>query len=282
MNAPAFDRRLTPARPDRAAAHLRGQVEAAHFVEGEPRMIAAASVPLRREPRTGCSLDTEVLRGEAVTAYEVTPEGWAWVQLARDSYCGYLPAEALGETETPTHRVAALRTLIFPGPDLKLPITGALTLGSRIAVEDIVKSYARIREGWVSLQHLAAVETVEADPVTVAERFLGVPYLWGGKTSLGLDCSGLVQVAHDAAGRAAPRDSDMQEASVGERLDPETPLRRGDLVFWPGHVGLMRDADTLLHANAHAMMVTSEPLAEARRRILAATGHDVTAFRRPA
>ena len=280
MTTPAFDRRTTPARPDLAAAHLRGTVEAKAFVEGERRSIVVASAPLRREPRLDCGLDTEALRGEAVTVYDTTPEGWAWVQLTTDGYCGYLPAEALGDAEEPTHRVAALRTLVFPGPDLKLPIVGALTLGTRLAVTEIVKTYARVREGWVPLGHLRPVADVESDPVAVAERFLGVPYLWGGKTSLGLDCSGLVQVAHAAAGYAVPRDSDMQEREVGHGIAQGEPLRRGDLVFWRGHVGVMRDAETLLHANAHAMMVTSEPLAECRQRVLAATGNDVSAVRR--
>ena len=280
MTTPAFDRRTTPARPDLAAAHLRGTVEAKAFVEGERRSIVAASAPLRREPRLDCGLDTEALRGEAVTVYETSPEGWAWVQLATDGYCGYLPAEALGEAEEPTHRVAALRTLVFPGPDLKLPIVGALTLGTRLAVTEIVKTYARVREGWVPIGHLRPVTEVESDPVTVAERFLGVPYLWGGKTSLGLDCSGLVQVAHAAAGHALPRDSDLQERGVGHEVAQGAPLRRGDLVFWRGHVGLMRDAETLLHANAHAMMVTSEPLDTCRQRVLAAAVHDVSAVRR--
>ncbi|MDX7953091.1 NlpC/P60 family protein [Lichenihabitans sp. Uapishka_5] len=277
----SFDRRLTPARPDRAAAFLRGQVEAATFVEGEVRSIAAAAVPLRRAPRLDCALDTEAVRGEAVTVYDTDAEGWAWVQLAGDGYCGYLPAEALGPSEAPTHRVAALRTLVFPGPDLKLPIIGALTLGAKVGVGETVGTYARIREGFVPAGHLRPLDDVELEAVAVAERFLGVPYLWGGKTSLGLDCSALVQVAHAAAGRAVPRDSDMQEQQVGAPLPDGTALRRGDLVFWRGHVGLMRDTDTLLHANAHAMAVTSEPLAEARRRILAATGADVTAIRRP-
>ena len=280
MTVPAFDRRTTPARPDLAAAHLRGQVEAERFVAGESRSVLAASAPLRRDPRTDCRLDSEALRGEALTVYDVTSEGWAWVQLARDGYCGYLPAEALGDPEQTTHRVAALRTLVFPGPDLKLPIAGALTLGSAVLVHEIVGSYGRIREGYVPLKHLAPSDSQEPDYVAVAERFLHVPYLWGGRTSLGLDCSGLVQVALAAAGQAAPRDSDMQEHALGQKLAANEPHRRGDLVFWPGHVGVMRDSETLLHANAHAMMVTSEPLEEVRHRILAFTGAGVSAVKR--
>ena len=276
----ALDRRTTPARPDRAAAHLRGQVEAASFVEGERRTIAASSAPLRREPRLDCVLDTEALRGERVTVYDETAEGWAWVQLARDGYCGYLSSEALGADVSPTHRVAALRTLVFPGPDLKLPIVGALTLGSHVAVEDVDRGYARVPEGFVWAAHLAPVDAVEHDVVSVAERFLGVPYLWGGKSSLGLDCSALVQVSLQACGYTAPRDSDMQARDLGIAVDPDGPLRRGDLVFWKGHVGLMRDPTTLLHANAHAMMVSSEPLAEARARIAVSGSAEITTVKR--
>jgi hypothetical protein len=274
----AFDRRITPARPDRAAAFLQGQIEAAHYVQGEPRSVIAASAPVRREPQSDCRLDTEALRGEHVTLYDER-DGWAWVQLARDGYCGYLSAETLGPIETSTHRVAALRTLVFPGPDLKQPIIGMLTLGAAVPVLEWVGRYARAPDGFVPAGHLAAIGTAEPDFVSVAERFLGAPYIWGGKTSLGLDCSGLVQVALQAAGRPAPRDSDMQRRDLGTDLPAGTPLRRGDLVFWPGHVGILRDAETLLHANAQAMMVASEPLAEAVARIDAA-GSPVTAFKR--
>ena len=280
MTAQPFDRRVTPARPDLAAAPLEGHFEASRFVIGERRVVVAPTAPLRREPRLDCSLDTEALRGESLTVYEETSEGWAWVQLSSDGYVGYLPAEALGPTEVSTDKVAVLRTLVFPGPDLKLPVCGALTLGSRVAVREIVRGYARIAEGFVWAAHLAPLDAVEADFVSVAERFMGVPYLWGGKSSLGLDCSGLVQVSLAAAQVQAPRDSDMQERDLGSVLPPEIPLMRGDLVFWRGHVGIMRDATALLHANAHAMMVSSEPLAVARARIREKTGVDVTTVKR--
>ena len=276
----AFDRRVTPARSDLAAAHLRGLVESAAFVEPHTRTVVPPSAPVRREPHPECRLDTEALRGESVQVYESTVEGWSWVQLDRDGYCGYLASEALGAQETPTHQVAALRTFVFPGPDIKAPVLAALTLGARLKVSDLADGFARIGEGFVWAGHLAGVEEHAADFVAVAERFVGVPYLWGGKTSLGLDCSGLVQVALHATGFIAPRDSDMQADGLGQALPTSAQLRRGDLVFWPGHVGLMRDGTELLHANAHAMMVTSEPLAVARQRIAAKTGVDLTVVRR--
>lgn len=280
MSAAPFDRRTTPARPDLAAAALRGQVEAARFAEGEPRTIVAPTVPLRAEPRPDRGIDTELLRGEAFTVYDQDPEGWSWGQAEADRYVGYLPTEALGPLEAATHRVAALRTFVFPGPDIKLPAGPALPFGARLAVRGREGAFAAVEGGWIWAGHLEPDDTRAADPVAVAERFLGVPYLWGGRSSLGLDCSGLVQTALRAAGHACPRDTDMQERALGAAVDPAGPLRRGDLVFWRGHVGLMRDGGALLHANGHSMTVESEPLAEARARIRAAAGHDVTSVRR--
>lgn len=280
MSAALLDRRLTPARPDRAAETLRGQVEAERFIAGERRTVVAPLAPLRRAPDPEGRLDTEALRGEAVLVYEDTIEGWAWVQLVRDGYVGYVPSAALGPPEEPTHKVAALRTFVFPGPNLKLPVVGALTLGCSVRAGRMVDGYAAIGEGFVWAGHLSALDAREPDYVAVAERFIGVPYLWGGKSSLGLDCSGLVQTALAAAGHPAPRDSDMQEGSLGESLSADEPLRRGDLVFWKGHVGIMQDGLQLLHANASAMLVSSEPLVEARDRIRRNGGGDINALKR--
>ncbi len=280
MMEQTFDRRTTPARPDLAAAYLKGRVETARFVEGQPRMVVVPSTPLRREPRPDLAIDTELLRGEIVTVYDQDREGWSWGQAEQDGYVGWLPSEALGEPERATHKVAALRTFIFPGPDIKLPIVAAVPYGARLAVRAIEGRFAVLPDGYVWAGHLAAVEAHEADFVAVAERFFGVPYLWGGKTSLGLDCSGLVQTALQASGLSAPRDTDMQEAALGAAVDPDGPLGRRDLVFWRGHAGIMRDPQTLLHANGHTMTVHSEPFAEARARIKAATGADVTSVRR--
>ncbi len=277
-----FDPRLTPARPDLAAAYLAGQVEAARFVAGETCEVVEAQAPLRRTPSHDAPLDTEALRGERVTVYETTEEGWAWGQLESDDYVGWLPAGALGRPgAAPTHKVSALRTFAFPGPSIKLPPLAALSLGCRLAVARVAREFAVLAAGgFVPAVHLTAIETHEPDFVAVAERFVGVPYLWGGKTSLGLDCSGLVQVSLAAAGIAAPRDSDLQERALGEEVAPEPAAwRRGDLVFWKGHVAIVRDAATLLHANAHHMAVAVEPTAEALARI-AAGGAQVSSVKR--
>jgi cell wall-associated NlpC family hydrolase len=268
----AFDRRLVPVRPDLAAAHLRGTVAAPRYAEGVARRVVDGTAALRREPRPDAPQDTEALHGEAVTVYDEV-EGWAWGQLSRDDYVGWLPANALGPDRSPTHRVSALRTFVYPGPSIKAPPLMALSFGAEIAVEAGEASFARLAggAGFVFAPHAVPLETVEGDAVAVAERFVGVPYLWGGRSSLGIDCSGLVQTALQAAGLACPRDSDMQEKALGRPLESGLPaIARGDLLFWPGHVAMARDGGTMVHATAHAMSVVVEPIAEAVARIEAA------------
>ncbi len=267
----SFDRRVTPARPDLAARHLQGQVTAARFVDGTPREVRDASAPLHRAPAPDAPLDTEALKGERVTVYETNDEGWCWGQLDRDGYVGWLPAEALAAPgPRATHAVTALRTLAFPGPSIELPPAAAYSLGCRLAVTRIEGALAATPSGWVPARHLAPLGAREPDFVAVAERFVGVPYRWGGKTSLGIDCSGLVQVALTAAGLACPRDSDMQERALGEAIAAGLDgLRRGDLVFWKGHVAIVRDAATVVHASAFNMAVAIEPVAEVVARVAA-------------
>jgi cell wall-associated NlpC family hydrolase len=277
-----LDPRLTPARPDLAAKHLAGQVQAARFVEGALREVIEPQAPLRRAPSPDVALDTEALKGERVTIYETTAEGWAWGQLAGDGYVGWLSANALAAPgAAATHKVAVPRTLVFPGPSIKIPPIEALSLGCRLAIVRSDDTFAVTASGeHVPRRHLVPLGTVERDFVAVAEKFLGVPYLWGGKTSFGLDCSGLVQVALAACGIDCPRDSDMQERALGKSVAPDiSRLQRGDLLFWKGHVAIARDAATIIHANAFHMAVAIEPTAEAITRIRA-TGSDVTSVRR--
>ena len=279
----AFDARLTPARPDLAAAHLRGKVEAARFVEGRRMQVRDAALAMRREPRPDAPLDTEALLGEIVTVYD-EEEGFAWAQLERDGYVGHVAADGLGPVgPAPTHRVSALRTFVYPGPSIKVPPLLTLTTGARLAVSGAREAFAVTPQGYVFADHLAPLDAPAPDFVAVAEMFLHAPYLWGGKTGIGLDCSALIQTALHAAGMDAPRDSDMIEAAVGERLAFDgslSGLRRGDLVFWKGHCGIMRDAHVLLHANGHHMAVASEPLLGARDRILAKSHGPVTSVKR--
>jgi cell wall-associated NlpC family hydrolase len=275
-----FDPRLTPARADLAAKKLEGKVAAARYVEGHSFEVIEPQAPLRGEPAPDAPLATEALKGERVTIYDSNAEGWAWGQLAADDYVGWLPANALAPAGAePTHKVAALRTFAFPGPSIKLPPVEALPLGARLAIAHFDDRMAVTQSGsYVPVPHLAPVESYEPDFIAVAERFLGVPYLWGGKTALGLDCSGLVQVALTACGTSCPRDSDMQEESLGAAADV-SDVRRGDLIFWKGHVAIARDRSSLLHANAFHMAVAIEPIGDAIARIRSA-GFEVTCVRR--
>ncbi|MGA8319945.1 MAG: NlpC/P60 family protein [Xanthobacteraceae bacterium] len=277
----AFDPRITPARADLAAKHLEGKVSAARFAQGRVMEVIEPQAPLRREPRPDAPLDTEALKGERVTIYDSDAEGYSWGQLAADYYVGWLPTNALAPAgPAPTHKVAALRTFAFPGPSIKLPPVEALPLGATLTVMRFAERMAVTASGaYVPAPHLVSVGEFEKDFVAVAERFLGVPYLWGGRTALGLDCSGLVQISLAACGIACPRDSDMQEAALGAPLADRSNLNRGDLVFWKGHVAVVRDVENLLHANAFHMAVAIEPIAEAVTRIRAA-GSEVSTVRR--
>jgi cell wall-associated NlpC family hydrolase len=283
-----LDPRLNAFRADLADRRLEGRVPARRFVEGVPHRVVAWSAPLKRAPAPDAPQDSEVLCGETFTVFDAAA-GWAWGQLATDDYVGYVPAAALAPpVQETTHRVAALRTFVFPGPDMKLPVAGALSFGSRVALGDeAVTRHTAYRAlaggaGWLAASAVVPGDAPpENDFVAVAERFLGVAYLWGGRTSLGLDCSGLVQIGLAAAGKASPRDTDQQERTLGAPLagGVDAPLRRGDLVFWKGHVGIMIDGEYMVHASGHHLAVVIEPLKTAVDRI-AGTGGMPTSVRR--
>jgi cell wall-associated NlpC family hydrolase len=277
------DPRLTPVRPDLAAQYLEGKVKAARFVTGEAFEIYDALVPLRSQPFSGAELLTQALKGERVTVYDRDDEGFAWGQLSSDGYVGWLPDRALAKPATaPTHKITALSTFAFPGPSIKLPPVETLVMGTTITVLRQDGAFAVTRDGWyLPLPHVSSIDHLERDFVNVAERFVGTPYLWGGKSSFGIDCSGLVQVALNAAGTGCPRDSDMQQDGLGRALNPaeSSKLQRGDLIFWNGHVAIARHADSIVHANAHHMATAIENTRDAIARIKAA-GSEIVAIKR--
>ena len=268
-------------RADLAAASLRGRVTAPRYVIGEERQLTLPVRPLRKEPRFDAGLDSEALFGETVTVYDES-ESWAWVQLARDGHVGYMPSEGLAsQILGPSHRVTALRTYVHPEPDIKSPPRAILSLNSLVTATAAEGRFLALADGgFVFAGHAAPMGEIAQDYVAVAEAFVGTPYLWGGRTSFGVDCSGLVQLALEAAGLSCPRDSDMQATELGRLVEEgQGTLQRGDLVFWPDHVGIMLDATRLLHANAHHMATAVEPLAMAAERI-AKTGSPVLCVRR--
>lgn len=278
-----FPDRMLAARPDLAAADLRGRVEAARFTEGAPHSVSAPLLDLTLVPDAGAERATQLLHGERFTVFETRDDGLAWGRAGRDGYVGYVAAAGLGparsDTRPDTRFVTALWSQIYPRPEIRARAEADLPLGAAVSVAGTTGAFARLRGGgFVPRAHLAEVQ---GDAVAQAERFLGVPYLWGGRSARGIDCSALVQLALMLTGRDCPRDSDIQQASLGVALRPDAALQRGDLVFWKRHVGWLTDPWTLLHANGHHMAVAVEPLAQAVARIEAAGGGPVTGCRRP-
>lgn len=284
----ARDSRLHAFRPDLADARLQGEVVAERFVAGRQARISASVADVRKAPRPDAGLNTQLLFGDEVVVFEEA-EGFAWLQAERDGYVGYVSSGDLAARGAdPTHVVTALRTFVYPGPDMKFPRSGQLSIGSQVAVTGFAETrgtrYGLLPSGEaIVLQHLAPLGTTTDDFVVVAERLIDTPYLWGGFSAFGIDCSGLVQLSMRMTGRKVLRDSDMQEASLGTPVDAGadfSQLQRGDLVFWKGHVAIMTDAENMIHANGHTMTVAREGLRQAIDRIGYLYGGP-TSFRRP-
>jgi len=267
------DRRLNAYRDDLADQKLASIVSVPAYAEGKSACISAHFADILAEPASGSGLQTQVLYGHEVSVFEER-DGWSWIQRKHDGYVGYMRSDLLNEGKVAaTHMVLAPRTFLYPGPDLKFPRCGYRSMGSRLNVVGKTETrgtrYAILNDdSHVIDRHLIEIGDWQSDPVSVAETLLHTPYLWGGDTGFGLDCSGLIFLSNMLCGKNVLRDSDMLAASIGEEIEPDfSALKRGDIVFWKGHCGMMSDHKTLLHANGNTMDVALEPLAEAIERI---------------
>ncbi len=283
-----LDKRLYAYRPDLADERLKDRVEARRYVRGKPARIGIPVADMLASPDGAAGMNTQLLAGEDIMVFDEEGD-WSWVQSEQDGYVGYIAREAIAPRDPqPTHTVSAPRTFAYPGPDLKFPRTACLSMGSMLQVTEFVENrgtrYALLPSGEaIVANHLRPITEHAEDYVTVAGQFLDTPYLWGGVSAFGIDCSGLVQLSMRMAGRRVPRDSDMQAAGIGRPFEPGanlSGLRRGDLVFWKGHVAIMTDNSNIVHANGHTMTVAFESLQSAVKRIAYLYGGP-TGFRRP-
>ena len=275
----SFDPRVTLARGDLAAPELEALVAADRYADRRRYVCAKPAAGILREPDAGAEQVDQLLCGEG---FDVVDEqgGYAWGQARRDGYVGFVELSALKPADrTPNMKLSALRSYAFEAPSIKSRALGPYSLGSLLGIEEREGRFARAAGiGWFVEDHLADIGVFETDPAAVALRYLGAPYLWGGRESLGLDCSGLTLQAFGACGVALPRDTDQQ--ALGGAAVAEAELARGDLVFWKGHVAMMLDGETIVHANAHHMATAIEPLSVTRARYVAAGVGEPTAFRR--
>ncbi|MCW2391530.1 hypothetical protein M2336_003375 [Sphingobium sp. B1D7B] len=272
----SYDPRVRAIRPDLADVALADLYFAPHYAAPVPRSCVVAATMLRAAPDVAASAVSELLYGESFHMLDARA-GWAWGYCGHDHYVGYVPLDALGEPVEASHVARGLAP-VFAAADIKSPVQMLLPAGAKLA-GTAQGDFLAIDAGFVHQRHVRTLADVESDWVAVAERHLGAPYIWGGR-GLGLDCSGLAQIALAACGINAPRDTDQQAEAVGEALGDNAALRRGDIIFFPGHVGLMVDGERLIHANAHAMAVTIEPLNDVVARLRDTHEQPVTGRRR--
>lgn len=275
-----LDPRITPANPRVAAQEWRDRVPGRTYVAGEMQRVIRPVADLRCAP-DGVRLDRQLIHGDEFRVLE-TSTRLCFGQATRGGYVGYLDRDALGDPVTPTHRVTQPQTLAFRQDDIKAPDPQHLPHGATVAVAEAQGRLWRTADGLhIPSTHLSPLSEAVPDPVAVAEIYLGTPYLWGGNSIWGIDCSGLVQAAFAGCGINVPGDSDLQMAGIGNLLPDGVDLARGDLLFWRGHVALAVSSTQILHANAYHMRVAYEPLADALARIEAQGDGPLLARKRP-
>ncbi len=272
-----MDRRITPATDRMAHRSLIGRIEGRTFTDGRPQTVAVPLVDLLAAP-VGAR-DRQLWLGDSFVVID-NAQDHAFGFASKDGYCGWLPEACLGPETTPTHWIASAASHLYAGPKVQTRDLAALPMGARLAVTGTTNAFGQTPHGFVPLAHLRPIGQWLDDPVAVAEQFVGTPYLWGGNSRAGIDCSGLVQVAYLACGRPCPADSDLQQA-LGQPLDRDATLQRGDLIFWKGHVAMVTGPNRLIHANGHSMTVTYEPTDACIDRIAAQGGGPVTCRTRP-
>lgn len=265
-------------RGDLADIALAGRYFAPHYSCPQSFSLSASRTAIRSRDDHGSVAVSELLHGERFEAIDIAG-GWAWGYSAHDHYVGYVPVALLCEPFQATHVVTTPAALVFAQADIKSPEMTRLPMGSRVA-GDIDGAFLKLSEGFIHLRHLAPAASAASDPVALAERLTGAPYLWGGRSSDGLDCSGLIQLCLSLCGINAPRDTDQQMAALGAEIGADEALQRGDIIFFPGHVGFMTDSENLIHANAHWMQVTTEPLGDVVARMTDSHAQPVLARKR--
>ncbi len=282
-DAAKLDPRVNAFRPDLAAAGLQASVKAARYVEPSLKQCIKGIIPLLAEPQNNAKRVSEIRYGEFMDVFELRADGFAWVQNRSDHYVGYIRADNVLSEEIAalSNRINVLHTFVYAEPNIKAPVVDRLTLGSYVRLTKEVDGLVELANGgYVFAKHVTPTEdAVVPDYIFTAGRLLGVPYLWGGRTPVGIDCSGLVQLALEMAGIDSPRDSDQQREAFGKPLPThwrDVAWQRGDLVFFPGHVGIMTSHDHIIHASGFEMQVVVEPLANLVNR-----GMEITAMGKP-